>query len=187
VIDTLVLARRQHAGGPTLDDLCSRYGVNRSRRTQYGELLDAELLAAVYVQLTTTRQAALQLEPIKSAPASFHTIVRTRPQPLPPRVAAEERTAHRAFVKILGSDAVWFDYFTIKSVAADALAICRSAGTHLRRTRRRCHGLARTMAIACATPRNQSECLVSEPDRKDVNRDQSCPALGRRLWRQKRA
>ena len=44
VVDALVLARRQHAGGPTLDDLCSRYGVDRSHRTQHGALLDAELL-----------------------------------------------------------------------------------------------------------------------------------------------
>jgi DNA polymerase III epsilon subunit-like protein len=48
VVDTLVLARRKHAGGLTLDDLCSRYGVDRSRRTQHGALVDAELLAAVY-------------------------------------------------------------------------------------------------------------------------------------------
>jgi DNA polymerase III epsilon subunit-like protein len=61
-VDTLVLARRKHPGGHnTLDDLCSRYGVDRSRRTQHGALLDAKLLAAVYVELTTTRQAALQL------------------------------------------------------------------------------------------------------------------------------
>src|ERR1700758_5592553 len=78
VVDTLVLARRKHTGGLTLDDLCSRYGVDRSRRTQHGALLDAELLAAVYVELITTRQAALQLEPITSTPASVHTIVRTR-------------------------------------------------------------------------------------------------------------
>jgi DNA polymerase-3 subunit epsilon len=58
VIDTLVLARRKHASGLTLDDLCSRYGVDRSHPTQHGALLDAELLAAVYVELTTTRQAA---------------------------------------------------------------------------------------------------------------------------------
>jgi DNA polymerase III subunit epsilon len=44
VVDTLVLARRKHAGGLTLDDLCSRYGVDRSRRTQHGALLDAGLL-----------------------------------------------------------------------------------------------------------------------------------------------
>jgi DNA polymerase III subunit epsilon len=54
VVDTLVLARRKHPGGHnTLDDLCSRYGVDRSRRTQHGALLDAELLAAVYVELST--------------------------------------------------------------------------------------------------------------------------------------
>jgi DNA polymerase III epsilon subunit-like protein len=44
------------SGHNTLDDLCSRHGVDRSRRTQHGALLDAELLAAVYIELTTTRQ-----------------------------------------------------------------------------------------------------------------------------------
>jgi DNA polymerase III subunit epsilon len=68
VVGTLVRARRQHAGGLTLDDLCARYGVDRSRRTQHGALLDAELLAAVYVELTCVRQSALQLEPIAVAP-----------------------------------------------------------------------------------------------------------------------
>ena len=53
VVDTLALARRKHPGGHnTLDDLCSRYGVDRSRRTQHGALLDAELLAAVYIELS---------------------------------------------------------------------------------------------------------------------------------------
>jgi DNA polymerase III subunit epsilon len=119
VVDTLVLARRKHPGGyNTLDDLCSRYGVDRSRRTQHGALLDAELLAAVYVELTCDRQAALQLDPIKSATTSVHVIVRTRPQPLPPRVTAEDRNAHRAFVATLGRKAVWLDYFTVRSVAA---------------------------------------------------------------------
>jgi DNA polymerase-3 subunit epsilon len=117
VIDTLVLARRKHTGGPTLDDLCSRYGVDRSHRTQHGALLDAELLAAVYVELTTTRQATLQLAPIKSGPSNIRAIVRVRPRPLPPRVTADDRNAHRACVATLGIAAVWFDYFTIKSVA----------------------------------------------------------------------
>jgi DNA polymerase III subunit epsilon len=107
-----VLARRKHPGGHnTLDDLCSRYGVDRSHRTQHGALLDAELLAAVYVELTTTRQAALRLDPLAVAPLKIHAIVRTRPQPLPPRVTAEDRNAHRAFVATLGSEAVWCDYF----------------------------------------------------------------------------
>ena len=43
VVDTLVLAWRKHPGGHnTLDDLCARYGVDRSRRTQHGALLDAD-------------------------------------------------------------------------------------------------------------------------------------------------
>jgi DNA polymerase III subunit epsilon len=64
--------------------------VDRSRRTQHGALLDAELLAAVYVELTTTRQAALQLELIMRAPSSIQAIVRARPNPLPPRVTADD-------------------------------------------------------------------------------------------------
>jgi DNA polymerase III subunit epsilon len=110
VVDTLMLARRKHAGGLTLDDLCARYGVDRSRRTQHGALLDAELLAAVYVELITTRQAALQLEPIRLEPSNIKAIVRVRPNPLPPRVTADDRNAHLAFVATLGSNAVWLDY-----------------------------------------------------------------------------
>jgi DNA polymerase III subunit epsilon len=93
VIDTLVLARRKHSGGHnTLDDLCSRYGVN-SLRSKHGALLDAELLAAVYVELTTTRQAALQLEPITSETSNILAIVPARPNPLPPRVTASQRAS----------------------------------------------------------------------------------------------
>jgi DNA polymerase-3 subunit epsilon len=54
-----------------LDDLCVRYAVDRSHRSKHGALLDAELLAAVYVELTTTRQAALRLEPITLAPSTI--------------------------------------------------------------------------------------------------------------------
>jgi len=75
VVETLVLAWRKHAGGHnTLDDLCALYGVDRSRRTRHGALIDAELSAEVYVELTTMRQAALRLEPITLAP------IRCRPQ-----------------------------------------------------------------------------------------------------------
>jgi DNA polymerase-3 subunit epsilon len=111
VIDTLVLARRKHAGGLTLDDLCLRYGVDRSHRTQHGALLDAELLAAVYVELVSERQAALQLEPIAVTPVIRLAIAKRRPQPLPPRVNAEDRAAHREFVATLGGTAIWRNYF----------------------------------------------------------------------------
>jgi DNA polymerase III subunit epsilon len=101
-----------------LDELCTRYGVDRSRRTQHGALVDDELMAAVYVELTTTRQAALQLAPIAPAPSNIQAIVRARPAPLPLRVTADDRNAHRAFVQTLGSGAIWLDCFTIRSVAA---------------------------------------------------------------------
>jgi hypothetical protein len=95
----------KHSGGHnTLDDLCSRYGAN-SLRSKHGALLDAELLAAVYIELTTTRQAALQPDPIVVAPLKIHAIVRSRPHPLPPRVSADGRNVHRAFVRTLGTDA----------------------------------------------------------------------------------
>jgi DNA polymerase-3 subunit epsilon len=73
-IDTLEMARKKHPGGKnTLDGLCSRYNVDLSARTKHGALLDAELLAQVYVELTGGRQigfdlaseAAMELVPVE--------------------------------------------------------------------------------------------------------------------------
>ena len=62
LIDTLLLARRKHPAGPNrLDDLCARYGIDNSRRTKHGALLDAEILAEVYLELIGARQAQLGL------------------------------------------------------------------------------------------------------------------------------
>ena len=62
VVDTLMLARRKHAAGPySLDALCARYGIDNSRRTKHGALLDAEILAEVYLELIGGRQAQLGL------------------------------------------------------------------------------------------------------------------------------
>src|SRR5579863_4000918 len=62
LVDTLIIARRKHPGGSNrLDDLCLRYGIDNSRRTKHGALLDAELLAEVYVELIGARQAQLVL------------------------------------------------------------------------------------------------------------------------------
>ena len=61
-IDTLEIARRKHPGGKnTLDGLCSRYNVDLSARTKHGALLDAELLAQVYVELSGGRQIGFDL------------------------------------------------------------------------------------------------------------------------------
>ncbi len=62
IIDTLMIARRKHPGGANrLDDLCLRYAIDNSRRTKHGALLDAELLAEVYIELIGARQAQLVL------------------------------------------------------------------------------------------------------------------------------
>lgn len=62
MVDTLVIARKRHPGAKhSLDALCTRYGVDRSHRTLHGALLDAELLAQVYVELTGGRQIGLGL------------------------------------------------------------------------------------------------------------------------------
>ena len=62
LIDTLMLARRKHSAGPySLDALCARYGIDNSRRTKHGALLDAEILAEVYLELIGARQAQLGL------------------------------------------------------------------------------------------------------------------------------
>jgi DNA polymerase III subunit epsilon len=115
MIDTLLLARRKHPGGANrLDDLCVRYAIDNSRRTKHGALLDAELLAEVYVELIGARQAQLILSqssaPIELPGAAI--VVRERPVPLAPRVSAEERAAHRTFVATLGESAIWLDYFS---------------------------------------------------------------------------
>jgi DNA polymerase III subunit epsilon len=71
VIDTLALARRKYPGAAnSLDALCARYGIETSRRTKHGALLDAGILAEVYAELTGGRQAALVFaHGAKAAPA----------------------------------------------------------------------------------------------------------------------
>ena len=59
VIDTLLLARRKHPAGPNrLDDLCARYSIDNTRRVKHGALLDAEILAEVYLELIGGRRLA---------------------------------------------------------------------------------------------------------------------------------
>src|SRR6185312_10278549 len=61
-VDTLTIARQKHPGAKhSLDALCTRYGIDRSHRVLHGALLDAQLLAQVYVELTGGRQIGLTL------------------------------------------------------------------------------------------------------------------------------
>jgi DNA polymerase-3 subunit epsilon len=116
LVDTLLLARRKHAGASNrLDDLCVRYAIDHSRRTKHGALLDAELLAEVYVELIGARQAQLVLSqtaaPILVPGAPI--IIRERPAPLVPRVSAADQEAHRQFIASLGEAAIWRDYISL--------------------------------------------------------------------------
>ncbi|MGH6980150.1 MAG: exonuclease domain-containing protein, partial [Stellaceae bacterium] len=115
LVDTLLIARRKHPGGSNrLDDLCARYAIDNSRRTKHGALLDAELLAEVYVELIGARQAQLVLAQtnVASRAAGEPIIVRERLVPLIAAVTAEDRAAHSAFVATLG-DAIWGDYVSL--------------------------------------------------------------------------
>ena len=62
MVDTVAIAKRRHPGAKlSLDALCTRYGIDRSHRVRHGALLDAELLAQVYVELTGGRQIGFAL------------------------------------------------------------------------------------------------------------------------------
>jgi DNA polymerase-3 subunit epsilon len=114
LVDTLALARRKHSAGPyNLDALCARYGIDNSRRTKHGALLDAEILAEVYLELIGGRQAQLGLadnggQRVTTGDGAI--IVRQRPETLAPRISDEERAAHREFVASLGENALWRTY-----------------------------------------------------------------------------
>jgi DNA polymerase-3 subunit epsilon len=113
LVDTLMLARRRYPAGPNrLDDLCARFSIDASRRTKHGALLDAELLAEVYVELTGKRQSSLGLIDLQVGVTTQIVItVRARPAPLASRLTEAERAAHRAFVATLGDKAIWNDYW----------------------------------------------------------------------------
>jgi DNA polymerase-3 subunit epsilon len=116
LVDTLMLARRKHPAGPNrLDDLCARYGIDNSRRTKHGALLDAEILAEVYLELIGARQAQLGLAESNERRSNGGDSIaarRERSATLPARVSDADRAAHREFVATLGANALWRNYFS---------------------------------------------------------------------------
>ena len=114
VVDTLALARRKHPGaGNSLDALCSRYGIDNTRRAKHGALLDAQILAEVYIELLGGKQADLGLvagpSPAARGPALLGDAV-LGPRPVRTRLTDAEREAHAAFIATLGEAAVWREY-----------------------------------------------------------------------------
>jgi DNA polymerase-3 subunit epsilon len=122
LIDTLLLARRKHPGvSNRLDDLCSRYAIDNSRRTKHGALLDAELLAEVYVDLIGARQSQLILAAeVRDVRAAGYGEMprRQREVPLLARITDEDRLAHRAFIATLGDRPIWNDFLSVQPVSS---------------------------------------------------------------------
>ena len=115
VVDTLALARRKHPGASnSLDALCARYGIDNARRTKHGALLDAEILAEVYIELIGGKQADLGLSTRPQAPIVRQTNTaaprEARPRITISRLTEAELEAHQAFVATLGDSAIWRDY-----------------------------------------------------------------------------
>ncbi len=121
VIDTLALARRKFPGASnSLDALCARFGVDASRRTKHGALLDAEILAEVYAELCGGRQATLIFGANLTASAQAgEALLTKRPEPFAPRLQPSELRAHQAFVNSLGERAFWLVYAAAPAAAAE--------------------------------------------------------------------
>ncbi len=110
MVDTVALARRKHPGAKlSLDALCGRYGIDRSHRVKHGALLDAELLAQVYVELTGGRQIGLELAampdtgssaaaPVGNMPWHRPVIDKPRREPRPHAATTAEIARHRDFI-----------------------------------------------------------------------------------------
>jgi len=115
VIDTVMVARQKHPGARvSLDALCKHYGIDNSRRTLHGALLDSEILAEVYLELIGGKQVSLALvaevETASSGMGQTRIAVAQRPIPLPDRLSAAEAQAHEAFVEKMGENAIWARY-----------------------------------------------------------------------------
>lgn len=111
MIDTLAMARTRHPGAKhSLDALCTRYGVDRSQRVKHGALLDAQLLAQVYIELSGGRQIGLMLhaEPIAAPVFAMASAPIARPvRPARPHGASPAELArHAAFIATL-VDPLW--------------------------------------------------------------------------------
>lgn len=118
-VDTLTMARNKYPGAPaSLDALCRRFGVDNSGRDLHGALIDSELLAGVYLELTGGRQSGLVFQSAGAGSRQAETTetshvlsprqpMRRRPQALAPRLSEEEKRAHMVFLQDLPQRAIW--------------------------------------------------------------------------------
>ncbi|MGO4287764.1 DNA polymerase III subunit epsilon [Bosea sp. TAB14] len=123
VVDSLSMARRKHPGASnSLDALCSRYGIDNSRRTKHGALLDSEILAEVYIELIGGKQASLGLgvEAAAGRPGLAAPVLEKpqRQRPLAPRLDEAAIKAHEAFILSSLKAPLWKGYLGITDEAA---------------------------------------------------------------------
>ncbi|MEH6527915.1 MAG: DNA polymerase III subunit epsilon [Sneathiella sp.] len=105
-IDTVSMARRKFPGAQaSLDALCRRFAIDNSARTKHGALLDAELLAEVYLELIGGRQQGFTLEENAAFAAESQTEIEVRPA-RPHAASDDEQAAHTAFLETL-TDPIW--------------------------------------------------------------------------------
>ncbi len=115
VIDTVQLARKKHPGARVgLDALCRQFGIDNSKRTLHGALLDSEILAEVYLELLGGRQVAMSLiseqENTKFEPAAPKKAYALRPHPLVNLISPEQKQAHDSLLQTLGETPIWQKY-----------------------------------------------------------------------------
>jgi DNA polymerase-3 subunit epsilon len=109
-IDTLALAKQRFPGmHNSLDALCKRFKISLSEREKHGALIDAKLLAAVYLELKGGRERRLELTSasmVEAVAVAARVDYGQRPRPLAPRSTEEERAIHAAFIreKVKGED-----------------------------------------------------------------------------------
>ena len=110
VLDTVVLARKRFPGAAaSLDALCRRFEIDNSNRTLHGALLDAQLLAEVYLELLGGRQPDLVLATaVQNGSGPIARTVRPRREPRPHAPSSEELVAHEAFLKSFKTPPLWF-------------------------------------------------------------------------------
>ena len=108
-IDTLVLARRKFPGASnSLDALCKRFDISLASRTTHGALIDAELLAKVYLELKGGRVQSLDLGGEQQQAEVISSVARSRPTALPPFLTDKEQAEHEQFIaSALGEKPIW--------------------------------------------------------------------------------
>lgn len=108
-IDTLVMARQKFPGASnSLDALCKRFDISLASRTTHGALVDAELLAKVYLELRGGRARNLDFQIEEKKVEISTSSIKQRPTPLGSLLTAEEQAAHEKFVNDkLGDNAIW--------------------------------------------------------------------------------